>query len=332
MRTPDEFDATRQLAEQQLRDLVKDSDPLRRLHAIWALGLQMSSVVGYLAGEPDPGVRRGLAVVLAGRGELDLLVALCRHDPNVHVRASTIQIVLRFAKAGRIPWSIVVERFADAAEVRAGLVSQIDMSAPAGVRELALRALVDPEEIVRREAFEVGVAGVANAVQLRAALEVMSRGECSNALATWFAAETPDTIAAALVDTSQQVREVAIRLRPELAFTDLLPLIENDLVLYEKVSVKLGKPPLKLLLAMLDARPWRYDVIVTILWRINCGDFSKADVAPHVSKFRAVCSERLDALENQVTAPDVDEWDAEELNEERRDLSKIIGALDEIRQ
>jgi hypothetical protein len=39
----------------------------------------------HLRSEPDAGVRRALAVVLAAQGELDLLVALARNDPNVHV-------------------------------------------------------------------------------------------------------------------------------------------------------------------------------------------------------------------------------------------------------
>jgi len=91
----EDFEATRQLGERELRELMNDPDPRTRLHAIWALGLRVAPVIDYLAGEPDPGVRRGLAVVLASIGELDLLVALYRHDPNVHVRASTAQMVVR---------------------------------------------------------------------------------------------------------------------------------------------------------------------------------------------------------------------------------------------
>ena len=86
------FDAASRLGEAELRELVCSEDARTRLYAIWALGLRAASVVGHLQGEPDPGVRRGLAVVLAGQGEVDLLVALSRHDPNVQVRASTSQI------------------------------------------------------------------------------------------------------------------------------------------------------------------------------------------------------------------------------------------------
>src|SRR5688500_10144834 len=130
------FDEARQLSEAELRELVNAGDPRSRVYAVWALGLRAAPVVGYLSGEPDPGVRRALAVVLASQGEVDLLVALARHDPNVYVRASTTLMMVRFAQAGRVPWTVVIERFNDAPEVRAALVSQIEPTAPAEIREL----------------------------------------------------------------------------------------------------------------------------------------------------------------------------------------------------
>ena len=65
------------------------------------------------AHEPDAGVRRNLAVVLAGHGQLDLLVALAKRDPAPEVRAAAMQLVARFAIDDKLPHALVVERAHD---------------------------------------------------------------------------------------------------------------------------------------------------------------------------------------------------------------------------
>jgi len=122
------FEETRNLTIEALHRALAEGDAPDRVFAIWALALRVPAVtrtmIDQLRSEPDPGVRRALAVVLAGEGELDLLVAICRRDPSIHVRASVVQMLFRFADAGRVPWSLVLERLSDAPEVRAAVVGQ----------------------------------------------------------------------------------------------------------------------------------------------------------------------------------------------------------------
>jgi len=334
----DNFDAASRLGEAELRELVSSEDARTRLYAIWALGLRAASVVGHLQGEPDPGVRRGLAVVLAGQGEVDLLVALCRHDPNVHVRASTSQIVVRFAKAGGIPWSLVNERFADAPEVRAAVISQLDAACPPELRELALRGLQDTDEIVRREAFEVAVklfaAGLADSARLRDGLERMTRGECTNALVLWMASSPPAAIALALVDASTTVRELAIRLRPDLAFTDLLPLLADDPDLFLTLAHKLEEPPLQLLVQVVAKKRERYDLQEEVVDRISAYERVPRDHAGFVAELRTRCAQRLAEIETvlvSLTDSLEDEAERDELEWSREVIEPILAKLARLR-
>jgi hypothetical protein len=71
----DEFEDTQGLSSEQLYELLEQGDAQERVFAIWALGLRSAGAVtmaDQLRVEPDAGVRRALAVVLAGQGETTL--------------------------------------------------------------------------------------------------------------------------------------------------------------------------------------------------------------------------------------------------------------------
>src|SRR5258706_9012200 len=94
----DRFEDVRSLTDEELRTLLDRGRPEERVWAIWALALRSADIAELGArNEPDPGVRRNLAVVLAGHGQLDLLVALAKRDPAPEVRAAAMQLVTRFA-------------------------------------------------------------------------------------------------------------------------------------------------------------------------------------------------------------------------------------------
>src|SRR5262245_44270456 len=246
----DEFENTQGLSSERLYELLETGDAQERVFAIWALGLRSAGAVtmaDQLRVEPDAGVRRALAVVLAGQGEVDLLVAMCRHDPSAHVRASAVPMVMRFAAAGRIPWSIVVGRLADEAPVRASVIGQVDASSPQELRAAAVAALHDEEDVVRREAFETcaklaQAGGLATDV-LREALDHMTEGDCVSALSTWFSIESASAIGELLAPAQRAVRECALRLRPFLARTDLAPLLGDDAELYVRLGQALHLSP-----------------------------------------------------------------------------------------
>src|SRR6185503_4503906 len=152
----DSFDAVRELGDVELHALLDAGRPEQRVWAIWALALR-SADVGELGArvEPDAGVRRNLAVVLAGHGQLDLLVALAKRDPAPEVRAAAMQLVSRFAIDGKLPSALVTERVTgDGSEVRIAVLGTIFGGAPAWLVELAQKLLEDVDSDVRYEAFE----------------------------------------------------------------------------------------------------------------------------------------------------------------------------------
>jgi hypothetical protein len=275
----DDFEDTQGLSAEQLHELLETGDAQERVFAIWALGLRSAGAVpmaDQLRVEPDAGVRRALAVVLAGQGELDLLVAMCRHDPSVHVRASAVPIVMRFAAAGRIPWSLVIGRLADKAPVRASVISQVDTSSPQELRTAAVAALHDEEDLVRREAFEtcakLAQAGALATNVLRDALDRMTEGDCVNALSTWFSIERASAIGELLAPAQRAVRECALRMRPFLARTDLAPLLGDDAELYVRLEhplrLRLHEAPTIVLLRLAVMAPWRDQLVNLVIGRL----------------------------------------------------------------
>lgn len=293
-----DFEDTRDLSTDALHALLVEGDARERVLAIWALALRLPTamtMVDQLRGEPDPGVRRALAVVLAGNGELDLLVALCRHDPSVHVRASAVQMVVRFAVADRVPWSIVSGRLTDAPEVRAAVLSQLDASAPVEVRAAAVACLRDDDEMVRREAFETCAklvkAGLLGTEVLCHALDRAREGECANALALWLTIETADVIGPVLATASRQVREVALRRLPHLRAA----MVGDDVELYERLG-PWDRPPLhEMSLALvLDVgirNPRWLELVEHVVTRLAGLAHLPAEIHSKLATFAASCEE-----------------------------------------
>ncbi|HTJ41290.1 MAG TPA: hypothetical protein VL463_04315, partial [Kofleriaceae bacterium] len=92
-----DFAATDALDDAALRALLAGDDGRARVLAAWRIALRrgtaMPEIVDAVRGEPSPGVRRALLAILAGHGELDVLVALGRHDPAEVVRAAAFALI-----------------------------------------------------------------------------------------------------------------------------------------------------------------------------------------------------------------------------------------------
>lgn len=290
---------------EELHALLANGDARGRLLAVWALALRSTAVTimaNQLRTEPDPGVRRALAVVLAGEGELDLLVAMSRHDPNVHVRASASQILVRFAAADRLPWSMVTPRLADAPEVRAAVISQLGPASPPELRAAVVAALRDDSDLVRREAFEVAIrlerAGLLDAATLVDVLESVRDGELSHLLGMWLAVERPARLAELLESTRRDIRERVLLRMPELVYTDLARLLGDDVELYSHLahtlSLPLARAPLPILLQLGARSPSSFDVLAEAGARLSKLDRLPGELAPLVRELAAACDDAME--------------------------------------
>ena len=295
-----DFEETRTLETGVLHDVLASGDPRDRVLAIWALAMRSTSVImmaDQLRAEPDAGVRRALAVVLASNGELDLLVAISRHDPSVHVRASAVQMLVRFAIAGQVPWSLVEERLTDAAEVRASLMSQVQPTSPEFLTRAAIAGLRDAEDVVRREAFETCIrlsrAGAVSTSILRDALDEMNDGDCANALSTWFGIEEPHLIGTVLAASSRAVRERALRMRPRLVLSALAPLLGDDAALFAQLEFSLrlrfADGSTRLVLELGIQNPARLDILRELVRRLEPATSISAAELELLGRFLGAC-------------------------------------------
>ena len=312
-----DFEETKELSQPELFTLLAQGDARERVLAIWALALRVSgttTMANQLRTEPDAGVRRALAVVLASAGEIDLLVAMCRHDPSVYVRASAVQMLVRFALAERVPWSLVRERLADAAEVRAGLVSQLDATAPVELRADAVAMLRDADDMVRREAFEtcakLCAAGVIEGESLRAFLDEASFSDRATMIAKWFEIERVERIAEMLAPANRDTRAVALKQRPMLALTTLASLVRDrdDLaaVLPAAMRASIDELSLALLVEIVTASPWAVAHRDALQARLETLSTVSADEAPRLAALAHAVRNTILDLDGEAGADDME--------------------------
>jgi hypothetical protein len=168
---PETFEAVRALDDAALRELLAQGRPEQRVWAIWALALRAGEAAGAFARgqaqQPDPGVRRTLAVILASHGELDLLIELARRDPVPAVRASALQLGARLLAGGPVaPEAGGRGERRELRELRAmlegerepelviAILGAVGAGAPELLIDLAARALGAPSREVQLEAAD----------------------------------------------------------------------------------------------------------------------------------------------------------------------------------
>ncbi len=149
-----DFDRVLALSETDQRALLAGPDPQGRLWAMWALALKdgPNVLVEHLPGEPSAGVRRHMCIMLAG-GELDLLVAMARFDPDDGVRATASGLVTRLAGGGRLPWTFAQERLSDRAAC-AAVLEELGPDAPSNFVDDATRLACDEDLDVAHAALD----------------------------------------------------------------------------------------------------------------------------------------------------------------------------------
>jgi hypothetical protein len=294
----DSFDDLRELDEPALRALLDDGRPEERVWAIWALALRSADHVDELGRrrEPDPGVRRNLAVVLAGHGHLDLLVALAIADPAPEVRAAAMTLVTRLALDDKLPRALVTDRArADGPEVRLAVLCTITSDAPGFLLDLAERLLGDHDLDVRCEAFEALARGgrIAHAI---AWVQQLPEAEARLVLMRWAAAAAPNVYAEALAGASRRLRRLAIESVRVPSWRDLAPLIGDDPMLLRTLAKRdraaLDEIPLAELVraALRDRRgTWTH----ALRDRLGELDHPSRELAPLLPELCELCAHRI---------------------------------------
>jgi hypothetical protein len=150
----DSYESVAKLDTPALRALFDRGRPEQRVWAIWVLALRTGGLTANGTNDPDAGVRRTMAVMLAAHGELDVLVALAQSDPSRLVRESAMQIVTRIAAQGKLDGEIVLECARRDPPVRGAILAAIDRGAPPFLVELALGYLRSGDPSEQGEAFE----------------------------------------------------------------------------------------------------------------------------------------------------------------------------------
>jgi hypothetical protein len=146
----DDFSQTQALSRAQLRALLDqgEGDPTERVWAAWALALRgadAGELKAAMAAEPSSGVRRHLAVILAGQGEREALATLAKSDPSLEVRAEATFRLAQVARPTDGPLHELLGFLTGGdAPVREAVLLGIQDQAPDGLWARVAALLADP--------------------------------------------------------------------------------------------------------------------------------------------------------------------------------------------
>ena len=300
------FEDVRGLGDTELRALLEGGRPEERVWAIWALALRSADVgeLGHRA-EPDPGVRRNLAIVLAGHGQLELLVALAKRDPAQEVRAAAMQLVTRFAIDDKLPHTLVIERVtADGSEVRIAVLGTVFNGAPAWLVDVTEKLLEDVDGDVRYEAFEALVRVGKNEHALMW-LEEAPEAEARLALMRWSARGRVRACAELLARASRRMRRLLIESVRVASWHDLEPAIGDETPLIRALARRnpnvFDEMTLAALMRATQKEPnasW-ITMIRDRLAQIETPD--DPEVVALLHDFREMCTDRVMALSKAIS-------------------------------
>ncbi len=304
MATIESFDDVRGLTEPELRALLDRGRPEERVWAIWALALRSTEPADIDAiaqrTEPAPGVRRNFAVVLAGHGHYDLLVALAKRDPEPVVRAAAMQLVTRIAIDGKLPATTVSERVgAEGAEVKMAVLGTIFEGAPPWLLEIAEQLLEDRDADCRYEAFEALVRAGRSAPALMW-LEEAPEAEARLALMRWTSRVRVGPCAIALSRASRRLRRLLIETVRVASWQELAPAVGDEPALLRTLAGRaphiVEQMPLSELVraALREARDMWITAIGNRLAALPSPD---ADVVPMLPELCELCTLRISQID-----------------------------------
>ncbi len=334
----------------ELRALVAEGELAERVWAAWALGLRASSAAAmFLAdaarNEPAAGVRRHLAVVLAGLGERDAVEVLATSDPDVRVRAAACRCLALLAPHFPAYWETLRARLAgDEDGVKETILQSLPSDPPESVVAESVRLLGEASCDVRRavvdrlpEWFPPG-RPLPSAVTDHAPLE--PDDDLRKALLRfWLARAHTATVGAAVA--ARGVLASAVDLLDlvgadgcALAWADVEPLgrfevLDVDRRLLHLFADRLGEPRLSWLLRCLARLPGWQALSVSILTQLlpRLRELVPPRVSPEDKRSVARLGEvAARSLEHGV---DDDEWELDEWgsDEERAEYRRLLSSM-----
>jgi hypothetical protein len=226
------FEDMKQLDTTALRALFERGRPEQRMWAIWALAIRTGGIVAVAdaARDPDPGVRRTIAVMLAAHGEHELLVAIARQDPVRAVRESAMQLVTRLAVQGVVDVAIVLEAARADPGVRGAILAEIGRGAPVFLIELALESLRNGKPPEQGDAFEALLRTETPAI-CRAALAwlgALPDAQARDACGRMLRAVGEFAFASELASAPRRLRVIAIGVLFQPRWTSVEQLVGDD--------------------------------------------------------------------------------------------------------
>lgn len=294
------------------RSLLETGEPLQQVWAAWALALALGraadpALAGTIDGSPEPGVRRHLAVILAGHGEAALLHRLAEHDPDGQVRATALQYLTRITPqtdrtltawlhARLMADDSPVVRVAVMEGVRTGqrrlpavALEPLLRDPDRGVRDAALALLVTQHELV-------GPIGDWLKQRLLEEDDAMLRQHIQDHLiAAGEAAEL--LVVAALAGGSVQTELLGELVRRGETFTweQVAPFVHRHQPEANLCLLRLVRPGDTILL------PWLLDVILRVYrWQTGDPEINSADLALKWWPLSLAAEERLRQLLPQI--------------------------------
>lgn len=330
------FQSTKQLDDGSLRTLLANGRPEQRVWAAWEMALRVGSVVPHIVdhvgGEPTAGVRRALLVVLAGHGEIDVLVALGRHDPSPEVRAAAMQVATRFVAQGALQPSVVVEAYAGGdSQLRCSILSVIPAGAPDFLRSLVRDALVDGTSDEQLEAFEAALRDGLCPENRTAAMRWLAAAKAEVAADAWMRLQrlSPAEIVALVLDTNFSMRARALSTLTAVPIGELAALaVDGDShtfkIIRDRHDFRLSPPDL-LARAILSGCAVHY--VETLAARLGVLVTAPESLAALIPRLRDHVHARLAAIAEDRYLPDEQpswRWNA------RLHYNALLGGLDRL--
>ena len=249
------------------------AEPVERVWAVWALALASGAGAAAQLGasattEPAPGVRRHLAIVLAGLGERTTLTALAELDPDAGVRASACRCLARIAPADDDrAWALLVQSLGagNDLEVRLAVLDGLGSTAPERAWDACRAVLPDPNVEIRGMAIDAialrcGGTDTARYPRFPAALRAAVFTEPNGALRArlfeyWIEAEGSDALLTALATAPAglvvEALDVAVARAATPSWDALAPLARQGESLLDWRLIALATAPLGWLLELL---------------------------------------------------------------------------------